>query len=1159
MNLRVSLQTICSTCAVTALVTTGFVTVATPSVASAQTHATTSAVSVADLADSSASQQRWISEPDSRIALNPSHSQTNDAVAKADNGLDTVFYANQEKLQASNVLRNSFTDTPAPQSVASVYDEGDTSPALSDSFTTSTVPLWASTNNGGTLEYSANGGVVTRASDKDWGGVGRQITMNTADTPILVVSVASTTGTWAVKIHDGHGDIKVQEDTAATGTFAYDLTGTISTGEKTITVKLFTSGNGDTTFRAVSIHARPAFEDNFTDDTLKNWNTNVQSNNGATISPASSGLGATITSNSTANFGAVARTVTVDLSKNPILSIAVSSLSKGSMWAMKLTGADGSGDFAQLQKDTDATGVFSYDVAAITGKTGTQTFGIKLFSTKSPTPTSATFTRLSFHSNVKWTQTPNTYTNTWNPQSLDWSGSYANGEHYSTQDVFVDDDTVSRLIDSSALTTGNPTLTGDFTGNARWDASRRVLTIITDGKYTRAVAFPTGTTVSFFDNVGAAATGGAGSASPTSSSQTWLAVLPRNAATAIGLGYAYGVTDAAQSNAAASAIKGTQVATVTAALAARVQEWNTFLARVPSIRDYNLHVVDSQKVTSRDIRAMYYRAFVDLRQTVMPPQPESGIAHYQVATGKAATYNGGSSRNKASASWDSLLGIQYLAYTDPDLAWDSFIGMMADVESDGNLNGESLPSRKAQTAWILYSVTGDKEKLAHVYPAIKAHMDWSSKHLAWNISSHYPGSGVSASDERDVEFVDSLVIDLDYAADIARTLGNDADATGYLHLQNDLSQDFSKWFFKDGKAVQYYWTSVPDATYEQRAGTAQYVATGLHMPGLSSTEISAIMARFDEEYDSTAQFAGLASDAIKAPDAQFVAYGLLEQGQSKKAQVFLESVLRDVTSTHAFSEVYQAGTPAISRGESPTTFGMAQVIDNLWILNGYRSDEGTPTFVRLSEQAGGVSGLSYLGKSLNVNTSSSDITISGNATQSAGTCTQYGQKKGVSSPIAFNCGSIALSASSVQAGGSLHVTGSRYTPDSTARLLLDGKSISTTKVDDNGKVSFIITIPAHTTAGKHVLTIENEAITATADLKVIAVPIPSESGTNSAADTTKASGVTDAIPSSTSQSGVSVHTGGIVSSPVMWILGITLLILGVAGSVGMAAYRSRNR
>lgn len=1090
--------------------------------------ASTAPVTVADLADSSSAQQRWISEPDSRIALNPSHSQTDDARPKADNGLDTMFYADQQKRTTDGVVRNTFTQGEAPTSVPPVYDEGDASPLLSETFGEGTSSRWRSTNNGGTISATAQGGVVTPAPGTDWGAVGRDLTLDVDTDPVLLVSVAAA-AKWALKIApEGKGDIVVQNDVGTTGTFAYDLKALgIPSGKATI--KLFASGNGAATFRAVSVHARPAFVDDFSD--LSAWRTNVQSNNGATIAPAASGHGATITSSSRDGFGAVARTVTVDLSASPVLTLAVGPLSTGSQWALKLTGTDGSGDFATIQNDTAATGVFSYDIAALTGRTGVQTFGVKLFSTKTPTPTSATFTRISFHGSNSWTQAPTAATNTWNPQSLDWTGTYGDAGSYSTRDVFVDADTVSRLVSPAGLRGGAPTLTGNFSDAASWDAAGRALTVTRDG-FTRAVGFPADAQVLFFDTLAAASLGAGGTTAPTTSSRTWLALLPADRESAIGLGYAYGTGDAPARAAAASAVAGTDTSAVRAALDSRTQEWNDYLARVPAVTDFSLHAVDAAGVSPEAIRAIYYRAFVALAQTVVPPQPESGISHSQVATGKAATYNGGSARNRASASWDSLLGIQYLAYTEPDLAWDSLIGMLADVESDGGLNGESLPSRKAQTAWMLYSVTGDAEKLAQVYPAVKAHMTWSSEHLAWNIDSHFPGGGVSASDERDAEFVNSLAIDLQYAAQSARVLGRDADATGFATLQNTLLAQYQEWFFMpDGTAVQYYWTSRPDATYDQRKGTVNYVATGLHLPGLTDAETAAIVARFDEEYDPSQQFAGTASDALKAPDAQFVAYGLLEHGQTQKAQVYLEATLRDITRTHKFSEVYQAGkngAEPISRGESPTTFGMAHVIDNLWILNGFRSDEGTPTFVRLPGATGGVSGLSYLGRPLAVGIDGTQIALAGDAAGQPGVCDRVDATEGQSIALSTSCAPVTLSRTSVAAGEKVTLHASKLPASTPVRVELhsDPLLLGTATTTAEGTLDLEVTIPAGVETGAHTVVVTAGVASGQAGLAV--TPAGTPGGDDGGTGGTPGSNGTPGAPAGSN--GTSTGANGLAST-----------------------------
>lgn len=160
-----------------------------------------SAITVADLADSSADQQRWLSEPDSRIALNPSHRQTDDARPKPDNSLDTMYYADQRKRTADAVVRNSFTRGDRPEAAPAPADEGDLEPALSERFSDGGAEQrWRSTNNGGTLRVDATGGTVSPGAGTSWGAVGRDITVDVEADPVLLVTVASATGTWALKV-----------------------------------------------------------------------------------------------------------------------------------------------------------------------------------------------------------------------------------------------------------------------------------------------------------------------------------------------------------------------------------------------------------------------------------------------------------------------------------------------------------------------------------------------------------------------------------------------------------------------------------------------------------------------------------------------------------------------------------------------------------------------------------------------------------------------------------------------------------------------------------------------------------------------------------------------------------------------------------------------
>ena len=96
-------------------------------------------------------------------------------------------------------------------------------------------------------------------------------------------------------------------------------------------------------------------------------------------------------------------------------------------------------------------------------------------------------------------------------------------------------------------------------------------------------------------------------------------------------------------------------------------------------------------------------------------------------------YPHGPYRAKAVATWDSVINMQMMAYVDPASAWNAFTGMLSLVNADGQLgdadstDGENLPAREAQTAWNLYSITGDLAKLRAVYPAIRRLLDFKEK------------------------------------------------------------------------------------------------------------------------------------------------------------------------------------------------------------------------------------------------------------------------------------------------------------------------------------------------------------------------------------------------------------------------------------------------
>ena len=139
------------------------------------------------------------------------------------------------------------------------------------------------------------------------------------------------------------------------------------------------------------------------------------------------------------------------------------------------------------------------------------------------------------------------------------------------------------------------------------------------------------------------------------------------------------------------------------------------------------------------MRHFWFAAWIDLEMNVLPATPETGNAFAQLGTGKPVDVD---ERHAGHEECRELgLAARHAAARargSRENAWESFQGMMALVEDGpeatapteteygelGELGGESLPSRKAQTAWILYSATGDEEKLESIYEPLALHLNW---------------------------------------------------------------------------------------------------------------------------------------------------------------------------------------------------------------------------------------------------------------------------------------------------------------------------------------------------------------------------------------------------------------------------------------------------
>lgn len=1037
--------------AASALVATMIVPIAA---ASGATAAGNTARTTATLTDNSPGQQRWLSVAESRTVINPYYfSEAGDGTSEVSytgsNALPlaTAFYAHDKAVHAKETLTTFAAGEAPPQNLIDEDFSGVSRPSG-----------WIVGNASDTY---ADGKVTVSNSGAQWGYLATpELALNPGVHSKLTVKIDATSptsvGKWGIKINPiGSADDlspALQADTTSTGTFVYDLGKYFAeqgkTGVQNVRIRVWatTYETGQSTvsytmdsFR-ISQGATPedgqlvAWSHDF--DATTGW-TNGSKSNPATLS-TSGGLG-TVSLASGGDYDYVmsdARSVNLD--RTPIVTLKADTRS-GGKWALKVSDQADGGSDKSLQGDTEATGTFSFDIAAATGWSGTKNLRFKIFQIGGGTST--TYDRISVHSGGAASAAVSSSNTSyeWSPAAAMTTGTYPSGsikvsDYFSAAHL---DGTVRKIestIDGAVVVAGTVEA-----GTPTYSSATK--TIVIPGTWaTRAIALPLDAEVSFFTSRAAFLSGSSPATEPSSSTKFWSATLPAGTTTAyVGVGWSVNTgksndgelahlpiwTNPYPGGAAAEAAK---FATDSrdegdAGITHWAEHWDDYMARVPVVEDYSIQRVASGGVTADQMEAFYYRAWLNLEMNVLPATPETGNLYLQVGTGKPSLWMSGTPGTRNVASWDSLLGMQQLAYTNPRASWDSFIGMMEAVQMNGvtptdengvaahgALKGESLPSRKAQTAWILYTVTGDEEKLRSIWEQLDANLIWGSHNMRWIYGSN------NYTDERDSEFVASLIYDLKFGVRIAELLGYPEQADTYRELITDLTRDYEEWFFPTvgGSAPEFQtvqkvfldtnrasspWSDPTEGSdYRDHKGRwvkngwSFYTTTALVARELSPEFKAKVLNRFLKDYRADNQLAGLGRFAVKAPDIQLITYGLFDEagwdGGSNagyswpaetrealidKGTVLVNAYNRDMVKSGFFAEVYyQSGDGTNvsagigSRGVRPSLFGVSHYIDNIWIANGYRVDEGDPTFIRLTGATGGLKGLTYMGKTFDL-------------------------------------------------------------------------------------------------------------------------------------------------------------------------------------------------
>lgn len=677
-------------------------------------------------------------------------------------------------------------------------------------------------------------------------------------------------------------------------------------------------------------------------------------------------------------WGELARPLEIDPVSTPYLGIGVASAADA--WGLRLR-VPGRGEVV-VAADTTRTGEFTFELAPLIG---TAPVNVECVLRVAAWQRPAEFSRLCLLAVDRVLVGADRVATSWTPHELAVLASYP-GARLTGSDILADDDTVLRSVTVTSAADREWSIGGSYTGTPHFDRRARTLVVEDDDfSYAIAVAAAAGGEVGYAADEPALIAGELVSEPPLRRGYWSLPVRLTGRTTplaAVAFATAFDGGGGLARRRARTALRCDPAARQRR----RRRGWDAFLRRVPHPTCFDVQSVERHGVTADDVRHTYYAAWSFLRANVLPPMPEAGFGYPQHACGKPSLYADGPPPAASVAAWESLFAIQLWAYVDPEDAWAAMRGLMTLVDAGGVLGGEALPARKAQTAAVLCGVTGDLNALAEIYPALRRHLLWAADNPRWILRDLTP------PEQKDAQFVASVLIDMGFARDLATALGRPDDARMWEGRRAELFTDYRSWFWEKPDAPPCLYHR-PD-TGDRDSGNVLWIAPGLHVDLWSrgAEELAGLVRRFDDGLDPSAFFAGFGQP--KYPDISYAAAGLLDVGRPSDARALLNAALRDVCRSHQFAEEYVAANPPGSgqpdgSGVRPSVFGAAMVIDAVWQNNGYRMDLGAPAVVRLGANAAGIRGLRVGGGLLDIErpARSATMTLRGPAVRAGGAVT----------------------------------------------------------------------------------------------------------------------------------------------------------------------------
>ena len=661
-----------------------------------------------------------------------------------------------------------------------------------------------------------------------------------------------------------------------------------------------------------------------------------------------------------ADYGSASREFTVDLDETPYIVLQVAGAD--GQWALKVNGGAQQVDIP-VEMGAWGPGTYTYDVRAATGWSGGKTFRVLLFAVGKPGSWTA-FAGMRFVGTSAGASQLVKTASAWSPQALESSAEFAEPTAKIESTTFLpDESTVAQIVRVAEGDTETLVLTGQFSqAHATWDAARNAVLIEAERYRARiAIGRPArwlGTCDSW---------PGLLAAEPQAElkSGVWAVAID---------GVKGGdevVVEARFAPTGEKLPEGTPDFSPKAArraLGQRTADWDKLLGAVPRPLDFELRLVDAKGVTPDAIRRMYYKAWVFLLSNTLPPMPENGYPYPQVACGKPSLWAEGHPKSRPSAQWESMIGMQFLSWADPEAAWASFEGMMTLVDKDGLMGGEGLPSRHVQTAWTLYAATGDGKRLAKVYPALKRMLLWKISDPRWVFKD------LVAPNCKDFEFVVHALIDAEFAAKIAKVLNLPDEEKLWRERIKALAADADKWFWDDNGKGPY---EMYDANTGKRSafhGPWNLQALALPSGLLDKAHEQTVLNLFESMLLPNAPFAGTV--LCKHPSYEFTMLGAWRHGRADDAAKMAEAIMRDITMAGEFAECYSFTFPPKTEGVVPSLFGVANMIDGTLWHNGVIVGDGLPIIAHVPG-AQGVGNIRLRGGTINVRFSGDGVGLSG--------------------------------------------------------------------------------------------------------------------------------------------------------------------------------------